>query len=421
MCGGGSTATLGRVATGITTGGLSEVARGVAPGVFGGGPSAPNAPVYGAPPPAPTLPALSDLSSAEKAILDKKGISADFLNTLLKNQSNPQAAAVLNGLSGLYSQDGSVDQNALASLTQKVNARVGIGDQAVQKLGGILDQAPTAFDNFNQRIQSEEQQRYSDALQGKTAQSASFVNDKQKAFDLLKEAAARRGIKIEGDSPDQAVSQGTAGNQILAEFNKRYDALAEQQRQADLSQLGQANLSRTQLNQGASGQQFNQLASLVQDPNLSYAAKLNFLNGSAGFNQQQLQNQLGIAGTYNDILNQNFGVYAGQRTAQDSRNQQQTLLNYDNAQQGYNVQNQNAQAAYQSAYNAYLQKQQNQNALFGGIGSIVGTGVGAYFGGPMGAKVGNSVGSGIAGDFTAQPYNPTLPYNGQSGNKLSLY
>jgi hypothetical protein len=383
--------------------------------------------VLGAPPPAPVLPALSDLSPQEKAILDKRGISADFLNTLLQNQNNPASASILQGLSGLFANDGTVDKNALDSLTQKVNARIGIGDKAVNQLGGFLDQGPTQFDNFNQQIQSQEQQRYLDALSGKTPASASFEQDKQKAFDLLKESAARRGIKIEGDSPDSATSSGTAGNQIVSEFNKRYAALADQRQQEALQLGSQNNLARTQVNLGASGQQFGQLTQLLQDPNLSYAAKLNFMNGANGLNQQQFANQIAGTQTYNDLLGQNLNVYAGQRQAGDSQATQQVLLNHDTAVQGWNAQNQNAQAAYQSAYNAYLQRSQDRNALIGGIGSIVGTGVGAFVGGPMGAKVGSGVASNaVGGDAPSapmmmQPYNPTLPYNGQSGNKLSLY
>lgn len=118
-------------------------------------------------------------------------------------------------------------------------------DQLLKQYEAKLNAAPSAYDQTNDQIASAEQARYLAALNQQQGQLSVAQQQARKAeFQRLVEAAGRRGIRILGDDPSTASSNSTAGNQLLSEFNKRYDALADQQRVADLSFGYNANTGR---------------------------------------------------------------------------------------------------------------------------------------------------------------------------------
>lgn len=68
-----------------------------------------------------------------------------------------------------------------------------------------------------------------------------------------------------------------------------------------------------------------------------------------------------------------------------------------------------------------LSNQQSSNALFGSLGSLAGTAVGAYFGGPMGAAAGSQLGSSLGSTVSGQSgrmANPSLNLNSPSSDSM---
>jgi hypothetical protein len=203
-----------------------------------------------------------------------------------------------------------------------------------------------------------------------------------KDFQKLVAAAGARGIRILGDDPMSATSDSTAGNQILSDFNQRYQALGDQNRLATIQWGGNQNLARMGFNQNA------------RSSNLA-----NILNGQSAYsNMMQPYTQ------------QRLGAYGIQNANVDIRNQ--GLLN-------------NYQSQYQQAMMNYQADAQNKANKMGFINSIIGLGGtigGAMIGGPAGAAAGGQLGNlnrntqyGIP---TQQGYG-MAPY--QSGNRLGLY
>lgn len=216
-------------------------------------------------------------------------------------------------------------------------------DQLLKQYEQKLNAGPTAYDNANDELAQLEQQRYKAALQQQQGQlSVAQQQARQQEFARLVEQAGRRGIRILGNDPSTATSNSTAGNQILSEFNKRYDSLADQQRQADLSFGYQANTGR-----------------------------LGLINNAQ---QNYFANNLALGDAYSGIQ----GDYQAQRAAQYARSTANTDIN-----------NQFKLAQYDRDYNqaildsnAYNQKMSNRLGFFN---SALQAGA-AYAGGKAGAK-----------------------------------
>jgi hypothetical protein len=181
-----------------------------------------------------------------------------------------------------------------------------------------------------------------------------------------------------GDDPSTATSDSTAGNQILSDFNQRYQTLADQNRQSQLQMGYNQNIGRMGFTQNQ-----NQL-------NLG-----NVLNAQTAYgNMMQPYQQ------------QRLGAYGTQNANVDIQNQ--GLLN--NYQSAYNQQMMN--------YQAQQQNQANRMGFINGLIGLGGTIGGAMIAGPAGASVGGSAGRALA----PQPSGGGMgfaPY--QSGNRLSLY
>lgn len=191
-------------------------------------------------------------------------------------------------------------------------------DQLLKEYEQRLNAGPTAYDNANDELAALEQQRYKAALQQQQGQLSVAQQQARKAeFEKFREAAGRRGIRILGDDPSTATSNSTAGIQLLGEFNKRYDLLADEQRRADLNFGYQANTGRLGLINQAKQNYFGNNLALTD----AYS-------GIQGDYQAQRAAQYARSTANTDITNQ-F------KLAQYDRDYNQSVLNANAKNQGY--------------------------------------------------------------------------------------
>jgi len=101
---------------------------------------------------------------------------------------------------------------------------------------GLLDKA-------NREIALAKAERQKLALEGKIPISTGTSLRKQEQFSLLKEGASRMGHTIEGDAPESAVSDSTAGSQLLGEFNRTWGLLEDAERRGEISEGGASFLN----------------------------------------------------------------------------------------------------------------------------------------------------------------------------------
>lgn len=308
---------LKRVATGVATGGLSEVFRALSPKSI-------NAPQL---PGAPTL--------------NEYGDYPDF---------SPQE------LSALQQQQALLDQYRAA-----------------------LGQQPSAYEQQGDELGLAENRNYLEALnQGAGTLSSAQKQQQKKDFEKLVAAAGARGIRILGDDPMTATSDSTAGNQILSDFNQRYQTLGDQNRLAQLQLGGSQNLARMGFNQNARSSNF-----------------ANILNAQTAYgNLMQPYQQ------------QRLGAYGTQNANVDIRNQ--GLLN-------------NYQSAYNQSMLNYQANAQNQANKMGFINSLIGLGGtigGAMIAGPGGAAAGSQLGNLNRNTQYGMGFNPYTNQYAQNQQQL---
>lgn len=227
--------------------------------------------------------------------------------------------------------------------------------------GAVSGYGANPYLQASQQTDMQALQNYQNALQGKIAPNQMMAQQKQEAWAQMVQQAAQQGIKINGSNPQSAVSQSTAGNQQIADFNKSWAA-----------QEQNYNLGQQQIGLQAQGQALGQ-------QNQQYQNTLGGYNALSGMNTQMQQ----------PYQQQTLGQY-----------QQQTNQVMSNA----DIANQNAMNAYQQQlqqlglnYNNALAGYQNSMGLASGIGSLAGTIGGAMIGGPAGAMIGGQAGGLIGG------------------------
>lgn len=306
-------------------------------------------------PSAPQLPQYPDLTPQQQTnIGQQSGVSQQFGNVIQGTSTQlGQNQNILQAISGLFNQDGTVNPSAVTQLRQLASGQTSAAGQAGQ-------QALSGLSGTNDTL-AKTQQAYTNALQGNVPANKQLQFQQNQSFQQLKEQAAQQGIDIQGDSFDSATSKSTAGQKLLQNFQQNAGIQNQNYQLGYLGQLGTnmgqiAGTGATQANTGTGLSQFSQqtpLGYLGQSITSGQSALAPMLS--------QYQSQLGQA--YQPLYMQQIGPYQ-QQMAQ-------------------------AQANYQSG----LQQYQSNQGMMGGIGSLVGTGIGAYFGGPIGAAVGSSVGN----------------------------
>lgn len=188
------------------------------------------------------IPQVPGMTQQEQDALAAQRSNIEQMQTMGGNYGS-----ILQAVSGLFNPDGTINQNALQNFGQQVQ-----GYQSSQQgiYGTALQQAQL------------EDQLYRQALSGTGPVSEGLKQQKAQDFKSLKEAAGRRGIRITGDSFENATSDSTAGIRMISEMGKRYDLAADNERQA--------------LRQWGSTQALNRMGSLASfDPN---AGQMGYLN-----------------------------------------------------------------------------------------------------------------------------------------------
>lgn len=116
-----------------------------------------------------------------------------------------------------------------------------INQVAVDELKGRISK----FQDAQARIGLLEAENYENALKGNAPVSAATIQRKQDEFRLLKENAARSGNLITGDSPESAVGNSTAANELLGQFNKKWGLLEDSERFGQVAQGAGQSLARS--------------------------------------------------------------------------------------------------------------------------------------------------------------------------------
>ena len=227
--------------------------------------------------------------------------------------------------------------------------------------GAVSSYGSNPYLQQSQQASQQALTNYQNALTGNIPPNQMMAQQKTEAWNQMVQNAAQQGIRISGNRPQSAVSQSTAGNQQIADFNKSWAA-----------QEQNYNLGQQQL--GLQAQQA----------------------GNAQANTQY-QNTLG---GYNTLSGMNTNIQQPYAAQTQGQYQQATNQSTDNA----NIANQNAMNAYQQQlqqlglnYNTQLAGYQNSMGMASGIGSLAGTVGGAMIGGPVGAMIGGQAGGMLGG------------------------
>jgi hypothetical protein len=229
---------------------------------------------------------------------------------------------ILQQISGLFNQDGTINQNAVAQLQQMAGSQTGAaGTAGTQTLQGIS--------GSNQALGATQQQ-YMNALQGNVPANQQLQYTQQQNFNMMKEQAAQQGITINGDNWQNAVSNSTAGQKLIQNYQQNSNIQNQNYQLGYLGQLGTnmgqiAGTGQTQANTGVGLSQFSQ-----QTP-------LNYLSQSISGGQSALapllsQYQSQLSSAYQPLYMQQIGPYQ-QQMAQAQANYQAAMGQF-NAKEG---------------------------------------------------------------------------------------
>jgi len=350
MCG-SSQSLPGRILTDVATGGLSEVG-----GAIGVGAKAPGA---------PNLPGYPNMTPDELALLQKQqgNLSqfGDIVQGASKQLGNNQS--ILQQVSGLFNQDGSINQNALAALQQQSQQ----SNQAAGSAGlAALGASQSGYGAMNDTASA-----YENALKNGAPANQQIGFQQNQNFQAMKEQAAQQGITISGDNWANAVSNSTAGQKLLQNAQQNNNI---QNQNYNLGYVGQLAGNMGQLS-GAAGQAGTSgmgLSSYATQNPLNYAQS-SITNGMSALAPMLQQ--------YGQMANSMYQPYYMQQIGP------------------YQQQMAQAQANYQAQMNQY----QGQQNMIGGLMGLGGTLGGAYLGGPAGAMIGRSAMGGGPSSSPAQP------------------
>jgi hypothetical protein len=335
----------------------------------------------GSAPSAPQLPAYPDLTSAQQQNLGQQGgVSGQFGNVIqgvsgqLGNNQN-----ILQQISGLFNSDGSINQNAVTQLQQMAGNQTGAAGQAGQSALSGLGSTQSALGATSSA--------YQNALQGNVPQNQQLQFQQNQSFQQMQEQAAQQGIKITGTGFNDAVSDSTAGQKLIQNFqqnaniqNQNYALGYTQQLAGNMGQLAGAGQTQAATGQG--------LSTYSQMTPLTYLGQ-SITGGQSALSPllSSYQNQLSSA--YSPLYQQQIGPY------QDAT--AQAYANYQGAMGQYN--------GFNQLLSSYL------NPIGGAGGTLGGSAMGSMgglFGGSTGGaglsgagSVGAAAGVGTAGSYGA--------------------
>ena len=274
----------------------------------------------GSAPSAPQLPAYPSLTPAQQTNLGQQSGAASQMGSVIQGTSGQlqNNQNILQMISGLFNQDGSINQSALTNLQQQSGASTQTAGTAGQSALAGLSGTQSSLGATNQAYQS--------ALQGNVPQNQQLAFSQNQSFQQMQEQAAQQGIPISGTNFSNAVSNSTAGQKLIQNFQQNANIQNQQYAQGYMGQLA-GNIGTLS---GAQGQQANTGTSLGQ-----YATQtpLNYLGQSISGGQSALapllssyQNQLSSA--YQPLYQQQIGPYQ-QQVAQQQADYQASSNQYN--------------------------------------------------------------------------------------------
>lgn len=298
----------------------------------------------GSAPSAPQLPSYPGLTPAQQTNLGQQAGAANQMGSVVQGVAGQLGnnQNILQMISGLFNPDGTINQNALAQMQQQ-------SQQSTQAAGQAGQSTLAGVGGTNQSLAATNT-AYENALQNGAPVNQQIAFQQNQSFQQMQQQAAAQGIPITGTNFSNAVSNSTAGQKLIQNFQQNANM---QNQNYNLGYLQQAAGNMGQL-AGAGAQQANTGMGLS-----SYATQtpLNYLGQSISQGQGALapllssyQNQLSSA--YQPLYTQQVGPYMQQMA--------QAQANYGGAMGQYNA---------------------GQQQLYGGIGlglQALGTGASAY-------------------------------------------
>jgi hypothetical protein len=171
----------------------------------------------GSPPSAPQLPSYPGLTPDETNILSQQGLSLQQFNAIINGGQSQltQNQNILQGISGLYNPDGSINQTALSSLQQRTSQAMTTQSGAGQSM---LNSVASMYGAGG--VGTQMGQVFSNALQGNVPTNQALQYQNTQNFAAMKEQAAQQGIIINGDDWNSATSDSTAGQKLIQNFSQ---------------------------------------------------------------------------------------------------------------------------------------------------------------------------------------------------------
>ena len=258
----------------------------------------------GSAPNAPALPSYPGMSTGQQQIVGQQaGVNQQFGNIVGgASQQLGQNQNILQQISGLFNSDGSLNQNAIAQLQQQSGQSTQSAGQAGQAaLGGLSGtQGSLAATNT----------AYQNALQGNVPQNQQLAFQQNQSFQQMQEQAAQQGIPISGTNFSNAVSNSTAGQKLIQNFQQNANIQNQQYALGYTNTLAgnMGQLSSAQSQQAGTGTSLGNYA--IQTP-------LNYLGQSISQGQSALSPLLqaygsALTSSYNPLYTQQNNQYMAQ-------------------------------------------------------------------------------------------------------------
>lgn len=274
----------------------------------------------GSAPSAPQLPQYPGMTPGETNITGQQtqalGTQQNMIQGVAGQLGNNQN--ILQMISGLFNQDGTINQSALASLQQQSGASTQAAGQAGQaQLQGL---------GATQQAQNATASAYTNALQNGAPANQQLQYQQNQSFLSMQEQAAQQGIKITGTGFNDAVSDSTAGQKLIQNFqqnaniqNQNYNLGYVGQLSGNMGQL--ANTAGTQANTGTA------LGSYAMQTPLNYLQS-SITNGQSALSPLLSAYQQNLTGAYSPQYMQQIGPYQ-QQMAQAQASYQAEMNQYN--------------------------------------------------------------------------------------------
>src|SRR6185437_4285948 len=274
----------------------------------------------GSAPSAPQLPAYPGMTPGETNITGQQTSALNTQQNMLQGVSDQLGnnQNILHMISGLFNPDGSIKQEAVAQLQQMAGNQTSSASAAG---AGAINQVPNITSAVGATSGA-----YQNALQGNIPQNQQLAFQQNQAFQQMQEQAAQQGIKITGTNFSNAVSDSSAGQKLIQNFqqnaniqNQNYALGYTQQLAGNMGQLTGAGA--TQANTGLTLNSYG-----LQQP-LSFLQN-SITNGPAALSPLLTAYQGNLSTAYAPQYQQQIGPYQ-QQMAQAQANYQGAMGQYN--------------------------------------------------------------------------------------------